>query len=167
MLRRRWQGLQIRAFKSTDIHQVVSLFYETVHAINVKDYSSEQLDAWAPREEFEAYFIKWNESLAHHITYVAEINDNIVGFSDMTYDGYLDRLFVHKDFQRQGIATALVAKLEAEARKLEILDINTAASITAKSFFESQGYKVMKAQVVERRSVSLPNFQMSKKLTAQ
>jgi len=38
------------------------------------------------------------------------------------------------------------------------------ASITAKSFFESRGYKVVKEQKIERKSVLLTNYFMEKEL---
>lgn len=37
----------IRKYVSTDCKQVADLFYETVHSVNAKDYTIEQLDAWA------------------------------------------------------------------------------------------------------------------------
>lgn len=36
------------------------------------------------------------------------------------------------------------------------------ASLTARPFFEGRGYRVVKAQQVERRGVLLPNFVMEK-----
>lgn len=36
--------------------------------------------------------------------YSAEQNGQIVGFGDISWDGYLDRLYVHARFQRQGAA---------------------------------------------------------------
>lgn len=50
---------------------------------------------------------KWNSSLQEHYSIVAVENDVIVGFGDIDKTGYLDRLFVHKDNQRKGIATAI------------------------------------------------------------
>ena len=37
----------IRKYVSTDWRQLADLFYETVHSVNAKDYTSEQLYAWA------------------------------------------------------------------------------------------------------------------------
>ena len=82
----------------------------------------------------------------------------------MSHDGYLDRLFVHKDFQGQGIATALVDVLERDAATLGLTEIRTDASITAKPFFEQRGFRTIRQQSVERRGVSLTNYQMAKKL---
>ena len=73
--------------------------------------------------------------------------------------GYLDRLYVHTDYQGKGIATAICNRLEWAVRK----DIVTHASITARPFFEKRGYKVVKEQQVERQGIFLTNFVMIKK----
>lgn len=91
--------MRIREFQGSDINQVVSLFYETVHSVNAVDYTIGQLNAWAPKNEIEAKLEMWNKSLSNNVTYVAEINGKIVGFSDMTRNGYLDRLYTHKDIR--------------------------------------------------------------------
>ncbi|WP_028551214.1 GNAT family N-acetyltransferase [Paenibacillus sp. UNC451MF] len=155
----------IRKFQASDTSPIVALFYETVHSVNGRDYSQEQLDAWAPRDEEMLKLATWRDSLSRNSTYVAEIGGGmIVGFSDMTSEGHLDRLYVHKDFQRQGIATALVNTLETEARALGLAEIDTEASITARPFFERHGYRVIESQVVERRGIQLVNFKMIKSM---
>ena len=156
--------MEIRKFQLSDLSQIVLLFYETVHFVNKQDYSQEQLDAWAPKDEETLKVITWKDSLNHNVTYVAEIDGTIIGFADMTQKGYLDRLYIHKDFQRQEIASALVNYLESEAIRLGLVEIYTDASITAKPFFENQGYRIIESQVVERREVTLVNFKMIKKL---
>ena len=72
----------------------------------------------------------WNNSFLEHYTLVALENNAIVGFGDIDNTGYLDRLFVHKDYQSQGIATALCDRLEAGFDK-----VTTHASITASDYF--------------------------------
>lgn len=156
--------MKIIKYKETDIKEIVSLFYETVHSVNSKDYSQLELDAWAPKEEKEFKMKSWQESLGKNITFVAKINNKIVGFSDITQNGYLNRLYVHKDYQGKGIATALVEILEVEAKKLNLLEIDTEASITAKPFFEQRGYKIVCSQTVERKGVKLTNFKIKKRI---
>ncbi|RDW20352.1 GNAT family N-acetyltransferase [Oceanobacillus arenosus] len=159
--------MRIRKFQSSDINQIVSLFQETVHAVNAADYSIEQLNAWAPIDEIEIKLKNWSESLSNNISYVAEMNDKIVGFSDMDYNGHLDRLYIHKDFQKQGIAAALVHMLESRAKEMGLSEMDTEASITAKHFFERHGYRVIRSQIVERRNISLINYRMIKQLVSE
>lgn len=156
--------MELIKFRDIDLEDVVTLFYETIHSVNSKDYSQEQLDVWAPYDEKDIKKETWKDSLNENITYVAKINDKIVGFSDLTHSGHLDRLFVHKDYLGKGIASALVNMLESEARKLKILEIDTEASITAKPFFERLGYKTICLQTVELKGVKLTNYQMVKKI---
>ena len=83
----------------------------------------------------------------------------LVGFGDMDQHGYLERLFVHKDYQRKGIATAICDRLEGIIGEGKII---THASITAKPFFEKRGYRVVKQQQVQRQGISLINYIMVK-----
>lgn len=85
-------------------------------------------------------------------------NDIIIGFGDMDKTGYLNRLFIHKDYQKKGVATAICDNLEKTIKGVII----THASITARDFFEKRGYKVIKKQQVERQGVLLTNFVMEK-----
>lgn len=134
---------------------MTELFYNTVHMINAKDYTQEQLNVWATGQvDLE----KWNQSLREHYSVVAIENGIIVGFGDIDKNGYLDRLFVHADYQGKGIATAICKQLE-QAVEGKII---THASITAKPFFQKRGYKVIKKQEVERMGIFLTNFVMEK-----
>lgn len=146
----------IRKYHSSDLEQIAKLFYDTVHAVNAKDYTQEQLNAWATGQVDLA---AWNQSFLEHETYVAEESGLIAGFGDIDRTGYLDRLYVHKDFQNRGIATAICDALEqtVDGKKL-----HTHASITAKPFFEKRGYRASRAQRVERHGVFLTNYLMEK-----
>ncbi|HIU10670.1 MAG TPA: GNAT family N-acetyltransferase [Candidatus Avidehalobacter gallistercoris] len=144
----------LRAYQPSDCKILANLFYHTVHTVNTKDYSDEQINAWASGN----IDLKiWNDSLLAHYTVIAEIDDIIAGFGDIDKTGYLDRLFVHPDYQRQGIATALCDKLEKSVNSPKI---TTHASITARVFFEKRGYTVVKEQQVQRHNVFLTNYVM-------
>ncbi len=145
----------LREYRPSDCRELVDLFYNTVQTVNAKDYSKEQLDAWsASRNDLEW----WDRSLREHFCVVAVKDGKIVGFGDIDRTGYLDRLFVHKDHQGEGVAAAICERLEQTVRG----KIVTHASITARPFFEKRGFRVVKEQRVERRGVFLTNFVMEK-----
>ena len=148
----------IRKYLPSDCKYLTELFYQTVHSINAKDYTEKQLNAWATgNEDIE----EWNQSLSEHFSLVAMKEGVITGFGDIDKTGYLNRLYVHKDYQNQGIATAICDKLEIA---FGVSKITTHASITAKPFFLHRGYIVIKEQQVIRSNISLTNYIMEKQL---
>lgn len=143
----------IREYQSSDCEELTKLFYNTVHTVNAKDYTEEQLDAWATgRVDLN----KWDQSLREHYSIVVVENETIVGFGDIDESGYLDHLFVHADYQGKGVGTMICNQLEQTVSG----NIITHASITARPFFEKRGYRVVKEQQVERQGVFLTNFEM-------
>lgn len=150
-------AVTLRPYRPEDCPALAHLFYETVHTVNAAHYSPAQLDAWAPAGGPD--LAAWDESFRAHLTLVAELDGKLAGFGDMdTACGYLDRLYVHKDFQGRGVATALCGALEQAAAG----PVTTHASVTARPFFARRGYRVLRAQQVERRGVRLANYVMEK-----
>lgn len=154
--------MKIRNYKSEDCPLLARLFYDTVHSVNTKDYSKEQVDAWADgKMDLDA----WNRSLLEYYTVVAETEGEdgktvISGFGNMDQEGYLDLLYVHKDYQGRGTALLICQALE---KQIKADTYRTHASITAKPFFQRLGFKVIKKQQVKRRGIWLTNYVMEKK----
>ncbi len=147
----------IRRYRSEDVGQMAQLFYDTVHTINAKDYPRNQLKAWANGDiDLEL----WDASFLAHYTVVAEKDGKILGFADLVGTSYLDRLYVHKDHQSQGVATALCEEIEAKATG----SVTTHTSLTARTFFENRGYILRKEQQVQKRGMWLTNLVMEKPL---
>lgn len=148
--------MKLRPYHPDDCPALAALFYDTVHTVNCRDYTADQCDAWADGMVDVA---AWNRSFLEHTTYVAEQDGQIVGFGDISRDGYLDRLYVHARFQRQGVATALCDALEGAVKGRPI---ETHASITARPFFAARSYRTITEQQVVRHGVKLTNFVMRK-----
>ncbi len=153
--------MEFREYKNTDLHAVMDLFYVTVHEVNKNDYSEEQLDAIAPKDANEYH---WEKSLEKNHTIVVEEDDKLIAFGNIGKTGYLDRLYVHPDYLRKGIASKLVEDLETYAKKHGSHVINVTSSITSKLFFESKGYAVIEEQINERRGERLLRYLMEKKI---
>ena len=116
------------------------------------------MDAWATGT---MNLEEWDKSFSAHDTVVAIINGEIFGFGDMDMAGYLDRLYVHKDHQGEGIATAICDRLERNAYTDKF---TTHASITAVPFFIDRRYGVVREQTVIRNGVKLINYVMEKQM---
>ena len=156
------EELVLRPYRAEDCPALISLFQDTVRHVCAIDYTPPQLTAWSgnPLEDV------WDASFRSHYTLVAMLGEEIAGFADLapgtdsSPGAYLDRLYVHKDHQRKGIATALCDALEAAVDAPRFV---AHASLTARPFFEHRGYRLIRAQQVQRRGVMLTNFVMEKR----
>ena len=150
--------MNIRKYNPADINEILNLFYDSVHCVCTKDYTTEQLNAWADRN---VNADKWNDLFNQHYTLVVHHDHRIVGFGDIDDTGYLDKLYVHKDYQKLGVGSLICDALEQYNGE------NTTtvhSSISAKTFFERRGYIVVCKQEVFRNGVSLINYKMQKKV---
>lgn len=151
----------LRAFEESDAGQIAQLFVDTVHAVNAQHYTKPQLDAWAPSDLDPA---AWCAPLARDYTLVADEGGTIIGFGSLSADGCIDRLYVHKDYQRQGVATRIVDALEAHAREARMQSVVSYVSKTARPFFADRGYAVVRENAVVRNEQTLINYLMKKTL---
>lgn len=152
--------ITIRLYNEADATFLAAIFFNTIHKINAKDYSSEQLDAWAPTSslETEGWMRKW-EKLS---PIIAVIDNEIVGFAELEDNGHIDCFYCHHEYQGCGVGSALMREIEIRTRKNKINKIFAEVSITAKPFFESKGFLVKKEQSVTVRGMALTNFVMEK-----
>ncbi|MDB9375439.1 GNAT family N-acetyltransferase [Nodularia sphaerocarpa] len=153
--------MKVRRYEIGDTAEIMQLFYETIHEVNIRDYTKEQIDAWTSVNMDVAV---WMNSLKSKFTYVAEDDSKIIGFGELEANGHIDRFYCHKDFQGQGVGTKILDKIELTARNLEIKKLFVEASITAKPFFQKKKFIVVKKQELERRGQKLINFVMEKVL---
>lgn len=153
--------MRVRDYHPRDNSALSRLFAESVKAIDPRDYSHKQLDAWASQApDIE----NWLQAGAGRMVLVAEQDSDIAGFATFESTGHIDHLYVHPRSQRVGAASALIGELELRAASLGIGKLFTEASITALPFFEQAGYKVILQQTVTVSGISFAIFRMEKSL---
>ncbi len=114
----------------------MQLFRETVLSVNLRDYTPEQAEAWAASASESE---RWDKIFSHSLTLIAETEGEIVGFGSIDDTGHIDMLYVGKNHQHEGIASAICDRPEQFACG----EITVHASITARGFFEKRGYAVI------------------------
>ena len=153
--------MKIRIGNSNDFEELQQLFVGTVNTICKNDYNNKQIATWVSSVENKE---KWQEILVKQYVLVAEKNNEITGFCTLKDSNYIDFLYVHKDYQRQGIAFKLYSLIETEAIKSGQSELFSEVSITAKFFFEKRGFLVLSEQIVTIKGVEITNYKMNKKL---
>ena len=150
----------VRAALQSDAVELKNLFQNTVLAINRRDYSQAEVEDWASCGDDLSNI----EDMIKTHYFIVAINQQleIVGFSSITPQCYLHSMFVHKDFQGEGIATMLLNEIEQYAITNGIIRITSEVSLTARPFFEKRGYIVEEEQKRKANQLSLTNFWMAK-----
>ena len=152
----------IRLYVPADLDALIRLFRESVRRIAIRDYSLEQVTAWAPDAADRE---RWATRRGSRPTWVAEVDGEVAGFTDLEPDGHIDMMFVHPDHQGRGVAGALLRQVETEAARLGLDRLYTEASITARPFFERKGFHVVEQQTVTLRGQDLVNYRMEKRFS--
>lgn len=147
--------VNLRRFQTIDAAALRELFNQTVRQVNKRDYTATQLAAWAP-ENYDRQ--AWLECLQQNRPFIAEIDGTIVGFADVQADGYIDHFFSSASAQGKGVGRALMEHLLAH----EYPRFYANVSITARSFFEHFGFRLVREQQVDVRGEILTNYLMEK-----
>ncbi len=151
----------IRPFEASDATALLSLFRDTIRRVNSRDYTSEQIAAWAS-DEIDAN--AWADRFAGRFVVVAEHDGQPVGFGELELDGHIDRFYVSTDHQGVGVGRALITAIFQEADQQSLSRLTVEASITAKPFFEHYGFEVLERQLVMCRGVEMANYRMAREL---
>jgi putative acetyltransferase len=151
----------VRGLLHADIPAVIEIFRASVRITARRDYTHDQVMAWAP-DEIDV--VAWAKRYDTRQAWVAEASSEIAGFIELEGSSHLDMMYVHPALQRRGVATALLSQLESAARELGARRLHTEASITARPFFERRGFLLIAEQTVALRGQPFVNFRMEKRL---
>ncbi|GAA4420052.1 GNAT family N-acetyltransferase [Bremerella cremea] len=155
--------MEVRNALPEEYPQLWQLFYETIHTVNARDYSPQQLDAWAPAE---IEMSRWEARMASIHPFVAIEGNEIAGFCDVQPDGLIDMFFVHHQWQRRGVGRMLFAEIERRAAAMKLKSLHSHVSLTARPFFEAHGFSVEEPQQVTINGQTLSNFLMRRSLNS-
>lgn len=116
---------------------------------------------------------EWDRARRSARTVVAVVEDRTqhrtpggtaVGFAGLTGTGHIDMLFVAPAHGRRGIATALLRRLSEIAGAQGADELTADVSLTARPFFEANGFRVLAEQHPVRNGVRLVNHRMVREL---
>lgn len=140
-----------------------SVFEAAVRTTCIADYTSEQIDAWVKKATVQ----RWNHLLESNLVFIAAVHvptNVIAGFTSIDPTGYVHSMFVHPVHQHRGVGDFLLRAAEDFAKGYRAISLDAEVSLTARSFFEHQGFRIQCAQTVEVLGIELDNYVMSKPL---
>lgn len=140
----------IRPFRHEDAPALAELTVAAIAITATRAYSVKQVLSWAARHPGAPRFI---ESAAKGDTILVALaeDDAPAAYALMEADGHVDMLYCHPDHGGKGLASALLAAVEAHARRAGIARLFTEASELARPVFERAGFAVL-----HRRDFTIP-----------
>ena len=157
--------MKLRMVNDTDIPAISALYYNTVRRVNSRDYNPQQIDAWAPEIAPNSF---WQSRFGNFQVFVAEEDADVVGFAEFdNIGGRIDCFYVHYEKQRTGIGAALLRHIEDQARRRSLHRLFADVSITARPFFEKNGFTVVAEKESSYRDCSFKQYAMEKVLTGR
>ncbi|PMH29927.1 GNAT family N-acetyltransferase [Vibrio lentus] len=151
--------VRIRNYQASDAKALWEIYFHTVRNINVRDYSQEQVEAWAP-SDFDSEL--WQKCLHRIQPFVAELDGRVVGYTDLQPNGLIDHFFCHHEYQGKGVGRALMEHVFQIGSVRGVSRYFSEVSITARPFYEHLGFTVVNEQEVEMCGVKLTNYVMEK-----
>lgn len=126
----------IRKFYEMDLKRVMKIWYEG----NVEAHDFIDVSYWDRNFGYVSRLIPRSE------VYVYEINGEIVGFIGVD-EGYINGLFVDKQYRGQGIGTKLIAYLleDYDFLELDVFENN----VGAVQYYENRNFKKLREEVNE------------------
>lgn len=145
---------RIRRYDPGEEAALFHVFYTAVHQVASREYSPEQVQAWAPADLDSSL---WKEQIGRIKPFVADLKGEPVGYADLQANGYIDHFFVAGNYARCGVGTALMHHILSEARAAGMPELTADVSRTAQPLFEKFGFAMVEQRQVERRGVVIPN----------
>jgi len=102
----------VREFRIGDEPDLHKVFLSAVHEIAIRDYSPEQVGAWAPASVDPDL---WADLMRGIAPFVAENGGKPVAYAYVQPSGYIDHFFVSAPFARKGVGSRLMTRIHEEA----------------------------------------------------
>ena len=154
----------VREFREGDELPLYAVFHSAVHGLAARDYTPDQLAAWAPEQPELA---PWTDRMRARRPFVVEEGGRIVGYADVQPSGYIDHFFVSATDARRGVGRLLMERIHARANELQLVQLYAEVSLTAEPFFDRFGFRVLERKVAEVRGARLANARMVKDLVSR
>jgi len=153
--------IKTRKFKLSDLDIVRDLIHNTIDVCYSDVYNTEAV------KYFKDYHNGKNilKDAKEGYTIILLSNNQIIATGTII-DAYVTRVFVGPEFQKRGFGKLIMRKLEEKARSTGIGVVKLSASLPAKKFYDSLGYKTIKKTFVKvENGKKLDYYKMEKSLT--
>lgn len=128
--------LELRRYRESDLDELHALIVRTIRGSYPAHYPPRAVQFFIDYHSREK--IAADGSSAFII--VAMLDGRMIGTATLA-DSSVGRVFVAPELQGEGIGTALMDRIESEARQLGLTELVLDASLPAFNFYQDRGYR--------------------------
>lgn len=167
MLDRSAPGVTIRPAQVADAEAILELHQASIRELASGVYSPTQIDSWARKPDgARPYEVSIRDDTRHVVVGEREIpaesesrneragsdqgerpasrDGDLAGWGRLdANDGEVSAVYVHPDHVREGVGSAILARLERVAREVGLERLHLWASLNAVPFYEAAGYAAL------------------------
>lgn len=130
--------LRVRPATPEDAEALCDVNVRSIREVCGRDYTRERLDAWCANKRPESYR-QWLADPKLRL-YAGELDGRVAGVALLDTNGWVFLLYVAPEALGTGLGKALLHHLEEQARTLGLDRLQLKSTITARAFYERQGY---------------------------
>ncbi|MFP4368993.1 MAG: GNAT family N-acetyltransferase [Candidatus Kapaibacterium sp.] len=152
-------NLILRQALPDDLPDILQIFKESIEQSCAGDYTPRQIAAWVSSAEDRQF---WLKRINEQYFILAEYEGRPAGFASLKGGGYIDLLYVHRDYQGMGVAGLLLKAVSSKAKSLNSGSLSADVSISAMPFFINNGFAIIRQNINYRQNVELINYRMER-----
>jgi putative acetyltransferase len=151
----------VRRYQHGDHPAIATIYHEAIHRLASRHYSTEQLNAWSGTKGDPDHQARdWQARCENKQPFVKVLDGTVVGFIELDPDGHIDCTFVDPDHAGQGIMDEIMAEVKRHAVSQGTTRLFAEVSLTARKFFERQGFVWVRDNLATIDGITLANFIM-------
>ena len=156
----RGEGARVRRARAADAPAIAAVMRAAVRGVAPGTYPARTLAAWG---SLPALYHAWAMTAGGEIVLVAELRGRVVGYAGLR-GPVLTALFVRPSVSRRGVASALLGRVEALARRRGVGVLRVDAALSGVAFYRARGFTGSRAVRVPLPGGSLDAVRAAKRL---
>ncbi len=131
-------AMQVRPARESDVDGIWRVHGDSIRELCRERYTPREIEAWIAFRPPEAY----RSALASRELFVAEWQGEIVGFGQLDpAKAEIEACYVAPEAVGSGVGSALLSRMEEEARRRGHGVVRLNATLNAESFYARRGYR--------------------------
>ena len=151
--------MNLRQITIKDQLELKKVYFDSIQSLDKKIYSQEQKRAWCAQAWGNPNF---ENSITNGKGWLLSEKGIIIAFAIRYPNNRIALFYCKGKFQRKGLGSKLLQKLEDEAKKEGLDSLSTEASLISYKLFLKNGWKIIRKEKVTINNIFFERYKMIK-----